>query len=60
MADLVQFGPFTVYKSPAYEEAVRQKQVDAATERETKKMQQDYLRSQIEKFNAEQEYLKSP
>jgi len=60
MADLVQFGPFTVYKSPAYEEAVRQKQADAATERETKKMQQDYLRAQIEKFNADQEYLKSP
>jgi len=59
MADLVQFGPFTVYKSPAYEEAVRQKQADAATERETKKMQQDYLRSQIEKFNEEQKYLKS-
>ena len=47
MADLVQFGPFTVYKSPAYEEAVRQKQLDAATERETKKMQQDYLLSLI-------------
>jgi hypothetical protein len=59
MADLVQFGPFTLYKSPAYEEAVRQKQADAATERETKKMQQDYLRAQIEKFNADQEYLKS-
>jgi len=60
MADLVKFGPFTVYKSPAYEEAVRQQQLDVATERETKKMQQDYLRAQIEKFNAEQEYLKSP
>ena len=59
MADLVQFGPFTVYKSPAYEQAVRQKQLDAETERETKKMQQDYLRAQLEKFNAEQEYLKS-
>jgi hypothetical protein len=60
MADLVKFGPFTVYKSPAYEEAVRQQQADAAAERETKKMQQDYLRAQIEEFNAKQEYLKSP
>lgn len=59
MADLVKFGPFTVYKSPAYEEAVRQQQLDVATERETKKMQQDLLRAQIEKFNLEQEYMKS-
>jgi len=60
MADLVQFGPFTVYKSPAYEEAVRQKQLDAATERETKKMQQDYLRAQLEEIKAKQDYLNSP
>jgi len=60
MADLVQFGPFTVYKSPAYEEAVKQQGLDAATERETKKMQQDYLRAQMEKLSLEQEYIKSP
>ena len=60
MADLVQFGPFTVYKSPAYEEAVRQKQADAAAERETKKMQQDLLRANLEKIAREEEYLKSP
>ena len=60
MADLVQFGPFTVYKSPAYEEAARQKQLDLASERETKKMQQDYLRAQMEKLSLEQEYMKSP
>ncbi len=60
MADLVQFGPFTVYKSPAYEQAVRQKGLDAASERETKKMQQDYLRAQMEKLSLEQEYMKSP
>jgi len=60
MADLVQFGPFTVYKSPAYEEAVRQKQADLAAERETKKMQQDYLRAQLEEIKAKQDYLNSP
>lgn len=60
MADLVQFGPFTVYKSPAYEEAVRQKQLDVASERESKKLQQDLLRANLEKIAREEEYLKSP
>jgi hypothetical protein len=60
MADLVQFGPFTVYKSPAYEEAVRQKQADAASERERNRLQQELLRSQLEKTAREEEYLKSP
>lgn len=60
MADLVQFGPFTLYKSPAYDEAVRQQQLDVASERESKKLQQDLLRANLEKIAREEEYLKSP
>jgi len=60
MADLVQFGPFTVYKSPAYEEAVRQKQLDVVSERESKRLQQELLRANLEKAAREEAYLKSP
>lgn len=60
MADLVQFGPFTLYKSPAYDEAVRQQQLDVVSERESKKLQQDLLRANLEKIAREEEYLKSP
>jgi len=60
MADLVQFGPFTVYKSPAYEEAVRQQQLDVASERESKRLQQELLRANLEKAAREEAYLKSP
>jgi hypothetical protein len=60
MADLVKFGPFTVYKSPAYEEAVRQQQLDVASEREKNRLQQELLRTQLEKSAREEAYLKSP
>ena len=60
MADLVQLGPFTLYKSPAYEEAVRQKQADVATEREKNRLQQELLKAQLEKTAREEAYLKSP
>jgi len=60
MADLVQFGPFTVYKSPAYEEAVKQQQLDAATEREYNKARLDLTRNALEEAIRKQEYEKSP
>jgi hypothetical protein len=60
MADLVQFGPFTLYKSPAYDEAVKQQQLDVVSERERNKLQQDLLRAQLEKTAREEAYLKSP
>jgi hypothetical protein len=60
MADLVKFGPFTVYKSPAYEEAVRQQQLDVVSERESKRLQQELLRANLEKAAREEAYLKSP
>jgi hypothetical protein len=60
MADLVQFGPFTLYKSPAYDEAVKQQQLDVVSERERNKLQQDLLRAQLEKSAREEAYLKSP
>lgn len=60
MADLVQFGPFTVYKSPAYEEAVRQKQADEAATREYNKVRLDLTRNALEEAIRKQEYEKSP
>jgi hypothetical protein len=60
MADLVQFGPFTVYKSPAYEEAVRQKQANAATEREYNQARLELTRNALEESIRKQEYEKSP
>jgi hypothetical protein len=60
MADLVQFGPFTVYKSPAYEEAVRQRQANAATEQEYNKTRLDLTRNALEEAIRKQEYEKSP
>jgi len=60
MADLVEFGPFTLYKSPAYEEAVRQRQADAASEREYNKTRLDLTRNALEESIRKQEYEKSP
>jgi hypothetical protein len=60
MADLVTYGPWTLYKSPEYDAAVKQQQLDAEMERKTKQLQQDLLRSTIEKAQKEQEFLQSP
>jgi len=60
MADLVQFGPFTLYKSPAYDEAVKQQQLDVATEREYNKARLDLTRNALEEAIRKQEYEKSP
>ena len=60
MADLVTYGPFTLYKSPEYDALLKQKQLDAEMERQTKSLQQEALRASIEKTKKEQEFLASP
>jgi len=60
MADLVTYGPWTLYKSPEYDAAVKQQELDAEMERQTKKYQQDLIKASLEKAQKEQQFLQSP
>ena len=60
MADLVTYGPWTLYKSPEYDAAVQAKKEAQAAELQNKLLQQEALRMSIEKAKKEQEFLNSP
>jgi len=60
MADLVTYGPWTLYKSPEYDAAVQAKKEAQAAELQNKLLQQEALRLGIDKAKREQEFLQSP
>jgi len=60
MADLITYGPWTLYKSPEYDAAVQAKKEAQAAELQNKLLQQEALRLGIDKAKREQEFLQSP
>jgi len=60
MADLVTYGPWTLYKSPEYDAAVQAKKDAQAAEIQNRLLQQEALRISIDKSKKEQEFLQSP
>jgi len=60
MADLVTYGPWTLYKSPEYDAAVQAKKDAQAAELQNRLLQQESLRMSIDKAKKEQEFLQSP
>lgn len=60
MADLVTYGPWTLYKSPEYDAAIKAKKEAQDAELQNKLLQQEALRLSIDKAKREQEFLNSP